>query len=303
MVSQAPAGYNRVRELAAGLAASWRRFRASRVALVGLGIVVFFGVLALVPQVFAPYSPMTIDFTSLLSPSYAHLFGTDTLGRDELSRVIWGSRVSFLFGILAAGISMLIGAPLGLLAGYYGGWVDHVLSRFFEVVLMIPAFFLLVMVVAIYGNNLNFEILVVGITIWPANARIMRSSVLALRDRKFIRAAVATGARRSRVVLRHILPNSIQPVVANTNLQIGQAILFEAGMSFLGLSDPNVISWGEMVNLGVYHLVDAFWLAFFPGIALTVLILGFNLLGDGVASVFGIPRPTVTGWSAPGASR
>jgi len=199
------------------------------------------------------------------------------------------------FGLLAAGLSMLIGTPLGLIAGYYGGWLDHVLSRFFEIILMIPAFFLLVMVVAIFGNNLDFEILIVGVTIWPANARIMRASVLSLKERKFVRAAVATGARKSRVVLRHILPNAIQPVITNTNLQIGQAILFEAGMAFLGLSDPNVISWGQMVNLGVYHLIDAWWLAFFPGLALTLLILGFNLTGDGVAAMFGLERPTAAG--------
>lgn len=198
---------------------------------------------------------------------------------------------------------MAIGVPLGLIAGYYGGWVDHALSRLFEIVLMIPAFFLLVMVVAIYGNNLNFEILVVGITIWPANARIMRSSVYSLKDRKFVRAAVATGSRESRIVLRHILPNAIQPVIANTNLQIGQAILFEAGMAFLGLSDPNVISWGQMVNLGVYHLTDAWWLAFFPGVALTLLILGFNLVGDGVSSIFGLEGSTVVGSSLTGGGR
>ncbi len=279
--------YHRARELLEWLRLSWRRFRVSRLALVGLGIVVFFAILAIFPDQIAPYSPEVINFPSLLPPSWAHLFGTDTLGRDEFSRVIWGAQVSIVFGLVAAGISLLLGSTLGLIAGFFGGWVDHVLSRAFEIVLMIPAFFLLVIVVAIFGNNIDFEILIVGITIWPANARIMRSTVLTLRERKFVRAAVATGASRTRIVLRHILPNAIQPVIANTNLQIGQAILFEAGMAFLGLSDPNVISWGEMVNLGVYHLTDAWWLAFFPGVALTLLILGFNLLGDGIATVFG----------------
>jgi len=266
-----------------------------RTAEVGLVIVACFAMFALLPGLFAPYPPRSIDFNSLLAPSWSHLFGTDTIGRDVFSRIIWGSQVSITFGLLAAGISMAIGAPLGLIAGYYGGWIDHILSRFFEIILMIPAFFLLVMVVAIFGNNLEYEILIVGITIWPANARIMRAAVLSLKERKFVQAAVATGARKSRVVLRHILPNAIQPVITNTNLQIGQAILFEAGMAFLGLSDPNVISWGQMVNLGVYHLSDAWWLAFFPGLALTLLILGFNLVGDGVAAIFGLERPTVAG--------
>ncbi|MGB6443238.1 MAG: ABC transporter permease [Thermoplasmata archaeon] len=287
--------YNLAREILQRVRTAWRRFRKVHTALLGLGIVAFFAILALFPEVFSTYSPMSIAFASLLPPSSTHFFGTDTIGRDVYSRIVWGSQVSMTFGLLAAGISMAIGVPLGLIAGYFGGWVDHALSRVFEIVLMIPAFFLLVMVVAIYGNNLQFEIIVVGITIWPANARIMRTSVYSLKERKFVRAAISTGARESRVVLRHILPNAIQPVITNTNLQIGQAILFEAGMAFLGLSDPNVISWGEMVNLGVYHLADAWWLAFFPGVALTALILGFNLMGDGIAAIFGLERPSIVG--------
>jgi len=292
---QERAGYYRTRELLRRAKSSWKHFRSVRTAEVGLVIVLCFAVMAIIPQLLAPYPPKSIAFGVLLAPSWVHPFGTDTIGRDMFSRIIWGSQVSMTFGLLAAGLSMLIGTPLGLIAGYYGGWLDHVLSRFFEIILMIPAFFLLVMVVAIFGNNLDFEILIVGVTIWPANARIMRASVLSLKERKFVRAAVATGARKSRVVLRHILPNAIQPVITNTNLQIGQAILFEAGMAFLGLSDPNVISWGQMVNLGVYHLIDAWWLAFFPGLALTLLILGFNLTGDGVAAMFGLERPTAAG--------
>lgn len=288
-------GYNRAKEILERVRIGWRRFRSSRLAFIGLVIVGFFAVLAAIPGQLAPYSPSIISFQSLLAPSWSHLFGTDTLGRDEFSRVIWGARVSVVFGLVAAGISMSLGSALGLIAGYFGGWVDHILSRVFEIVLMIPAFFLLVMVVAIFGNNIDFEILVVGVTIWPANARIMRSSVLTLRERKFVRAAVSTGASRWHIVFRHVLPNAIQPVLTNTNLQVGQAILFEAGMAYLGLSDPNVISWGEMVNLGVYHLTDAWWLAFFPGLTLTLLILGFNLLGDGVASIFGLARPSAWG--------
>ncbi len=188
---------------------------------------------------------------------------------------------------------MVFGIPLGLVSGYFGGWLDQLLSRSFEIVLMIPPFFLLVMVVAIFGNNIGFEILVVGITIWPANARIMRASVLSLKERQFVRAAVATGASGPSVIVRHILPNAIQPVIVNSNLQIGQAILFEAGMSFLGLSDPNVISWGQIVNVGAFHLVDAWWLAFFPGIAIALLILSFNLIGDGLAATQGAARVSV----------
>jgi len=279
--------YERLGELRYRAAAFWREYRTDRAAVLGLAVVLAFAVLALVPWAFAPYSPDSIAFAQLTPPSGSHLFGTDDIGRDVLSRVIWGPRVSLSFGILAAALSLLLGASLGLVSGYYGGWVDQILSRFFEIVLMIPAFFLLVMVVAIFGNSVTFEILVVGITIWPANARIMRASVLSLKERPFIRAAVTTGASRGRILLRHILPNAIQPVIVNSNLQIGQAILFEAGMSFLGLSDPNVVSWGQMVNAGAFHLGDAWWLAFFPGVALALLILSFNLIGDGIGKVYG----------------
>jgi len=284
---QAGRKYGRLHEWQDRSVAFWNEFHKDRVAIIGLAVVLSFVVLALVPWLFAPYSPMSIAFAQLGPPSSAHIFGTDDIGRDVLSRVIWGSQVSLLFGILAAALSLFLGVTLGLISGYYGGWVDQVLSRSFEIVLMIPAFFLLVMVVAIFGNNVNFEILVVGITIWPANARIMRASVLSLKERQFVRAAVATGATRRRIILRHILPNAIQPVIVNSNLQIGQAILFEAGMSFLGLSDPNVVSWGQMVNVGAFHLVDAWWLGFFPGVALALLILSFNLIGDGVGKVYG----------------
>lgn len=276
-----------LRELAARARFAWRRFRKEKTAVIGLGIVLLFAILALTPWLFAPYSPTSIAFGQLLPPSSAHLMGTDDLGRDVASRMVWGSRVSLLFGVMAAGLSLVLGTLLGLVAGYYGGWVDQILSRFFEIILMIPAFFLLVMVVAIFGNNIDFEILVVGITIWPANARIMRASVLSLKERQFVRAAVATGSSGGGIIVRHILPNAIQPVIVNSSLQIGQAILFEAGMSFLGLSDPNVVTWGQIVNVGAFHLVDAWWLAFFPGIALGVLILGFNLIGDGLGAVMG----------------
>lgn len=279
--------YGRLREFTDRARAFWKKFRAEKPAVFGLSVVLFFSILALAPRFLAPYSPTSIAFAQLSPPSQDHLLGTDELGRDVLSRVIWGSRVSLLFGILAASMSLALGASLGLLAGYYGGWVDQVLSRSFEIVLMIPAFFLLVMVVAIFGNNINFEILVVGITIWPANARIMRASVLSLKERQFVRASVATGASRTRIIVQHILPNAIQPVVVNSNLQIGQAILFEAGMGFLGLSDPNIVSWGQMVNSGSFHLVDSWWLAFFPGIAIAILILSFNLIGDGIGKVYG----------------
>lgn len=249
-------------------------------------VLVFFIVLALVPQVIAPYSPTSIQFEALQPPSSVNWLGTDDLGRDVWSRLVWGSRVSILFGVLAASISMALGVPLGLLSGYLGGGVDQVLSRIFEIVLMIPAFFLLVMVVAIFGNDITLEVIVVGITIWPANARIMRASVLSLKERQFVRAAVATGSGHPSIVGRHIIPNAIQPVIVNSNLQIGQAILFEAGMSFLGLGDPNVISWGQMVQVGAFHLLTAWWLAVFPGIALTFMILSFNLMGEGIGKAF-----------------
>ncbi|HBY93957.1 MAG TPA: ABC transporter permease [Chloroflexi bacterium] len=260
----------------------WRQYRRQVRAVLGLALVLLATVVGLLAGQLAPYSFSAMSDDLLQAPSLAHLMGTDQLGRDILSRVIWGTRVSLLFALGVAFISLLIGGLLGAIAGYYGGVLDAVLSRTFEVFLTIPRLFLIILIVALFGSNVLFAVLVVGITIWPANARITRAQVLTLKERPFVRAARASGAGDMRLLFRHILPNGLQPVIANSTLQMASAILIEASLSFLGLSDPNLPSWGRMLQEAQSYLQTQWWLAFFPGVAIALLVFGFTLLGDGV---------------------
>ena len=260
----------------------WQQYSRQARAVLGLGIVLAAVVIALLAPVIAPY-PYTEMSNDLLSPPTAdHWMGTDHLGRDIFSRVVWGTRVSLLFALGVAALSLVVGGILGAVAGYYGGPVDAVLSRFFEVFLMIPRLFLIILIAALFGTNIGFAIFVVGITIWPSNARITRAQVLTLKERPFVRAARASGANDLRILFRHILPNGIYPVVANSTLQMASAILIEASLSFLGLGDPNQPSWGQMLQTAQSYLQTEWWLAFFPGLAIALLVFGFTLMGDGV---------------------
>jgi peptide/nickel transport system permease protein len=252
-------------------------------AVVGLAIIVAGLLAALLAPVIAGYDPYQFSNENYQPPGAPdHPLGTDNFGRDILSRVIWGTRVAFLVGVASAGLSALIGIMMGAIPGYYGGYMDDLISRFIDVFLMIPVFFLLILATAIFGSNIVFVMLAIGLTTWPTNARIMRSQVLTLKQRPYVLASVAAGAGVPRVLLRHIIPNGVYPVIANTALQMGSAIMIEAGLSFLGLGDPNVVSWGQMVQIGQRHLAVGWWMALFPGIALLILVAAFNLVGDGV---------------------
>lgn len=208
--------------------------------------------------------------------------GTDFLGRDVLSRVIWGTRVSLIFGLCAAGLSLVVGVILGAIAGYYGEWIDDLFSRFFEVFLTIPRVFLVIVIVSLWGSSMYNAILIIGLTMWPTNARIMRAQVLSLKERGFVEATMATGASNFRILFTHIIPNGIYPVISESTLQISYAILLEAGLSFLGLGDPTVVSWGQLLRHAQFHIMREWYTVIFAGLALCILILGFNLLGDGI---------------------
>jgi peptide/nickel transport system permease protein len=252
-------------------------------AVVGLAIVVAGLLAAALAPVIAGYDPYQFSDENYQPPGTpGHALGTDNFGRDVLSRVIWGTRVAFLVGVVSAGLSALIGIIMGAIPGYYGGYMDDLISRFIDVFLMIPVFFLLILATAIFGSNIVFVMLAIGLTTWPTNARIMRSQVLTLKQRPYVLASIAAGASVPRVLARHIIPNGVYPVIANTALQMGSAIMIEAGLSFLGLGDPNVVSWGQMVQIGQRHLSVGWWMASFPGIALLILVAAFNLVGDGV---------------------
>lgn len=259
----------------------WNDFKADRMAVLGLVLVTAAVIIAVFAPVIAPYDPLALQDDVLTPPNAKYLLGTDNLGRDLLSELIYGTRVALVFGVGAAGISLIVGLIVGTISGYVGGIVDDVLSRFIEMVLMIPQFMLLATIVALFGNNIYYAMILVGLTWWPTNARIARAQVLTLKDRAFVKAAIASGASQTRILLRHILPNGVQPLIANSTLQMAYAILFEAGLSFVGLGDINHPSWGQLL-MAANRNKTAWWMAVFSGVAIFLLVLGLNLVGDGV---------------------
>jgi peptide/nickel transport system permease protein len=258
----------------------WAGYRSAPGAVIGLVLLLAAILIAIAAPLLSPHAPTALQPGTLRPPGAEFLLGTDQVGRDILSNLIYGTRISLIFALGVAGVSLVIGVALGALAGYFGGWVDDLTSRVIEVFLMIPQFVLVITVVALFGNSIAHTIVIVGLTIWPSTARLMRAQVLTLKRRAFVRAIEASGASPWRILFRHILPNGMQPVVANSTLQMGYAILFEASISFFGLGDPNVVSWGKMLFLANLHK-SAWWMAVFPGICILVLVLAFNLVGDG----------------------
>ena len=211
-----------------------------------------------------------------------HLLGTDHLGRDVFSGLLLGARVSLIVGVLAAAISATIGTMVGALAGYYGGKTEDLLMRITEMFLVLPRFFLVLLVAAFFGANVWVLATVFGILIWPPTARLVRAEFISLKERPFVIAATAGGAGKTRIIFLHILPNAAYVAIVNSSLQISQVIIEEAGLSFLGLGDPNNVSWGQMLNTALFYARSAWWLAVVPGLAIFLTIMSFNILGDGV---------------------
>ncbi len=273
--------------------AAWKRFVRSGYGPVGLVILIVLILLAAFAPVIAPRDPMSIDGPILTPPSAEYFFGTDHLGRDVFAGMLSGARVSLLIGIIAAGISAVVGIIVGSISGYYGGWIDILLSRITEVFLITPSFFLIIVVVATLGSNFLYVMVIIGLTTWATNARLMRVRALALRERTFVQAALALGEPRYRILIRHIIPNGLAPVIANSTLLVANAILIEASLSFIGLGDPNVTSWGQMVFIGQRYLRTAPWISLFPGIAIVITVMGFYLVGDGISAVLNPRRQTL----------
>ncbi len=262
------------------LLSQFKQLLKDRYGLTGTIIFAFMVAIALL----APYLPIPdpndISAKAFLPPSPKHPLGTDHLGRDLLSRIIWGARTSLAVGIIAAGISALVGIMLGALAGYFGGIVDDVISRIIEIFLMMPTFFLVLFIVAVFGSNMAYIMIVIGLTTWPTTARITRAQVLSVREMTFVEAARAVGAGSRRILFKHVLPNAIHPAIANMVLLIGQAIMIEAALSYLGLGDPNFPSWGRIIYEGQPYILTAWWIPLFPGIALVLTVLSVNFIGD-----------------------
>ena len=261
---------------------TWRRFRRSRLALVALIYVAVVTLMAAAAPLVAPFAPDHVDLASRLRPPDAvHRFGTDDLGRDVLSRMIHGARVSLTVGLLATAISLGIGSLLGALAGYYGGAADWVVSRVIEVVLCFPFLILNLAIVALFGPSLYTIMIALGLTSWTTEARFVRGEFLRLREMEFAHAARASGARDARIMLRHLLPNALAPVLVSASFGVASAILTESALSFLGFGVPlPTATWGSILSAAEQYIEFAWWLALFPGVAIFLTVAAFNVIGD-----------------------
>jgi peptide/nickel transport system permease protein len=268
-------------------AAFARRFARSPNAILGLVLFVALLLMAALAPLIAPYDPILINVRERLQPPSAqHLFGTDDFGRDIFSRVVWGSQLAIRLGTLSVLVALAGGIALGLLAGYYRGWVDMLISRFFDVLLAFPSILFAIGVVAILGPSLDVLIIAFGLFGWAGYGRIVRGSVLSARQREYVEAARALGARARRIMWRHILPNVIAPVIILSATRFGGALLAGSGLSFIGLGVPiPQPEWGAIMATGRDYLLVAWWIALCPGALLTVVVLGVNLLGDGLRDV------------------
>ncbi len=262
----------------------WSRFRTNRFAMAGaLLIIVLFAVSLLAPLI-TPYGPDDLDlYHVLMPPSGAHWLGTDDLGRDVLTRIIYGARISLKVGFVAVGIAVAIGTVAGLVSGYYSGLVDNILMRFVDIMLCFPTFFLILAVIAFLEQSIWYIMIIIGLTGWMGVARLVRAEVLSIRERDYIMAVRALGARDTRIIFRHILPNALSPVLVSATLGVAGAILTESALSFLGIGvPPPTPSWGNILTAGKEYLEFAWWLTLYPGLAITVTVLAYYLVGEGI---------------------
>jgi peptide/nickel transport system permease protein len=263
-----------------------KAFSKNRTAVAGLITIVGLYLIVLVTPLISPHPPNAqYDLVTqrFLPPGGDFPLGTDHFARDVLSRLLYGARISLTIGFVAVGISVTIGTLVGAIAGYFGGIVDSMIMRFVDMVISFPRLVLLITIIAIFEASIFLIVAVLGLTLWPGTARIVRGEVLSLREREFVQAADALGYPKSRIILRHLIPNALAPVIVAATLGIGNTIVLEAGLSYLGLGvQPPTASWGQMVASGKDNLLDAWWLSTFPGLAIVFTVLSFNLVGDGL---------------------
>ena len=261
-----------------------RRLLRNRLAAAGGAVILFFFLVSAFPTLFASHNPNRIDIVHILrAPSAEHPLGTDDLGRDVLARMVYGARVSLKVGFVAVGIATALGLVVGLLSGFYGGWVDAVLMRFVDMMLCFPTFFLILAVIAFLDPSIWNIMAVIGLTGWMGVARLVRAETLSLKERDFVAAARAQGAGDVRIVFRHILPNTLAPILVAATLGVAGAILTESALSFLGIGvQPPTPSWGNILTAGKDNIEFAWWLSLFPGLAILFTVLGYNLLGEGI---------------------
>lgn len=263
-----------------------KTIKGDRQLLAGMiGIVILLALVILAPVV-ASENPHHYgkDILNSLGQN-GHLLGTNHMGQDIYSMIIYGVRTSLRVAVISALISGVLGVLIGGVAGFFGGKVDTFVSELINVFMMLPSFFLILLIIALFGNSITNVMVVIGITTWPSNAKLMRAQALSLRQRTFVKSAEAMGETKLQILFKYILPNGIFPVIANTTMGMSNAILTEAGLSFLGLGDPRIISWGQMIYTGKQYITSAWWISAFAGIAIVITVLVFYLLGDGLNHV------------------
>lgn len=272
----------------------WKMLKTStRTAKFGMVVIVLWILCAIFADVISPYGPNDVNIMQRMNPpawmeggSSAHLLGTDEVGRDVLSRLIYGCQISLVVGLMSVIVSLIIGTTLGLISGFFGGWVDAVIMRACDVMLAFPFIFMALCFMAVLGSGLNNVIIVLGITGWMSYARTVRGQTLSLREREFVRAATTSGCKKSRVIFRHILPNVIDQAIVLGTLEMGTSILSEASLTFLGMGVPATIpTWGNMIASGRDYIYTAWWLTTFPGLVIFLVCLSINFVGDWIRDV------------------
>lgn len=272
---------------------AWRKLKANRSSLAGFIIILFFVLLAVAAPILPIPDPLATSWSAIRkAPSAAHWMGTDDLGRDILSRMIWGAQASLMAGIFSVAIAVVIGVPFGVLSGYFGGWVDLVISRITEALLAMPFLIMAIALAAFLGPSLTNAMIAIGLSAMPIFVRLTRGQVLAVKQEDYVEGARSVGLGHIEIMTRYILPNVTAPIIVQATLTVATAIIAEASLSFLGLGQqPPAASWGSMLNVAKNFLSQAPWMALWPGIAIFLVVIGFNLLGDGLRDALD-PRET-----------
>ncbi len=263
---------------------AWKKMKRNKSAIAGLIIIVFFAVIALLAPVLPIADPYATSWSAIRkSPSAAHWLGTDDIGRDILSRMIWGAQASLMAGVVSVFIAVITGVPLGLISGYFGGWLDQVISRITEAFLAMPFLIMAIALAAFLGPSLTNAMIAIGLSAMPIFIRLTRAQVLAVKTEDYIEGARSIGLGHHDIMLRYILPNIVPPIIVQATLTVATAIIAEASLSFLGLGQQApAASWGSMLNVAKNYLSQAPWMAIWPGAAIFLVVIGFNLLGDGL---------------------
>lgn len=265
---------------------AWRAFRNDVQLRTGILGIIALLLIIIFASVIATHDPTSYGGLRLLAPGEeGHLLGTNHLGQDVFSMLVYGVGTSLKVAVISAFISGVLGVLIGGLGGFLGGWADTIISEIINIFLMIPTFFLILLIISLFGNSIVNVMIVIGITTWPSNAKLMRAQALSLRERTFVKSAIALGETKGQILFKYILPNGIFPVIANTTRGMAGAILTEASLSFLGLGDPNIISWGQMIYQGKSYITTSWWISGTAGIAVIITVIFFYMLGDGLNHV------------------